>query len=114
MAAWLYPAFKAILPHVSTIISAAAPAFTLRKAGEAAAAQANLVQQQIVELQAAASRNAEFIRELAEQLEKTVAALEQGAAAVEASQRRASLLSMVAIAMSLVSMFVALFVVFNR
>ncbi len=48
MPAWLIPALKAALPHIATIISAAAPVFT-RKAD--AANQALLLQQQITELQ---------------------------------------------------------------
>ena len=66
MAAWFVPAVKAILPYVSAIVTAAVPVFTTRKADEAAAAQAQLLQKQIAELQSAASQNAVHIRELAE------------------------------------------------
>ena len=31
MAAWLIPALKAIIPHVGTVIAAAAPVFTKKK-----------------------------------------------------------------------------------
>jgi hypothetical protein len=76
MAAWLIPALKAVLPHVGTIISVAAPVFTKKTpaVGDPAA-----VQQQIAELQTAAAGNAAHIRELAEQLKTTVEALEQAA-----------------------------------
>lgn len=76
MAAWLIPALKAVLPHVGTIISVAAPVFTKKTP---AAGDPALLQQQITELQAAASGNATHIRELAEQLKTTVEALEQAA-----------------------------------
>src|SRR5439155_25236854 len=76
MPAWLLPALKAVLPHIGTIISAAAPVFT-RKNADAVANQTLLLQQQITELQSAASQSAAHIKELAEQLQSTVAALEQ-------------------------------------
>ncbi|MEJ2176043.1 MAG: hypothetical protein P8Y76_14375, partial [bacterium] len=66
MAAWLIPALKAVLPHVGTIVSAATPVFT-KKTEATASNQALLLQQQITELQAAASQNAAHVRELAEQ-----------------------------------------------
>lgn len=112
MSAWLVPAVKVILPYVSSIVTAALPVFTTRKSDEAAAAQAQLLQKQIAELQAAVSQNAVHVKELAEQLQKTVAALEQGAAVVESRLRRtvalcigAALLSCIALAVSLVVLF---------
>ena len=65
MAAWLIPAVKAILPFISPIVSSALPVFTTRKSDEAAAAQASVLQQQITELQSAASQNALHVKELA-------------------------------------------------
>ena len=103
MAAWLIPALKAVLPHVGTIISAAAPAFTKKRLVEATN-QTLLQQQQIGELQAAATQNAANIKELAAQLQDTVAALEQAAAVAEARLRRAYLLSVAAVALSLASL----------
>lgn len=89
MASWLLPVLKAVLPHVSDILSAAKPAFTRNKP-ESATPPAELVQQQISELQS------------------TVAALEQAATVAEARLRRAVLLCAVAVALSAVSLFVAL------
>jgi hypothetical protein len=63
------------------------PVFTTRKSDEAAAAQAHLLQQQIAELQSAASQNATHIKDLAEQLQKTVVALELGASLAESRFR---------------------------
>lgn len=102
MAAWFIPALKAVLPHVGTIISAAAPAFTKKRLAESAN-QPLLLQQQIGELQAAASQNAAHIKELAAQLQDTVAALEQAAELAEARLRRVYLMCIVAIALSLVA-----------
>lgn len=112
MAAWLIPALKAVLPHVGTIISTAAPVFTRKR--DDAASQGLLLQQQITELQAAASQNAAHIRELAEQLQGTVAALEQAAAIADARLRRAYLLCTVATVLSAVSLGTALFVILAR
>ena len=55
MPSWLIPVLKSVLPYVGTIVSAAAPVFTKKNAD--AANQAMLQQQQITELQAAASGN---------------------------------------------------------
>ena len=105
MAAWLIPALKAVLPHIATIISAAAPVFTRKSAD---AANQALLQQQITELQSAASQNAKHIRELAAQLQSTVAALEQAAAIAEAKLRRALRLCVAAAALSAISLGIAL------
>ncbi len=63
--------------------------------------------QQIAELQAAASQNAEHIRELAAQLQSTVAALEKGAEVAESRLRRAVLFCAVAVALSLFALGLA-------
>src|SRR2546427_4339754 len=104
MPAWLIPALKAVLPHIGTIISAAAPAFT-RKNSDAVA---------ITELQSAASQNAAHIKELAEQLQSTVAALEQAASIAEARLRRALLLCVASAVLSVISMGIALVLIFGR
>ena len=94
MAGWLIPAFKAILPHVSDIIAVAKPVFTKKSAG---AVDPGTVQQQIIELQAAASQNAANVKELAEQLQRTVTALEQASLLAEARLRRTILFCAVAV-----------------
>lgn len=109
MAAWIVPALKAVLPHVGSIVAAAAPVFTQKKTDEAAANQSAIVQQQISELQHAAAQNAAHVRELAEQLRETVTALEKAAEQGEARLQRATLLSAIALAMSAVCVAVLLF-----
>jgi len=106
MPAWLIPALKAVLPHVGTIVSVAAPAFT--KMRSSAADNPATVQQQIAELQAAASQNATHIRDLAEQLQATVSALEQAATMAETRQRRSTLLCVTAITLSVVALCITL------
>jgi hypothetical protein len=111
MAAWFVPAVKAILPYVSAIVAATMPVFTTRKSDEATAAQAKLLQQQIAELQSAASQNAVHIKALAEQLH---AALEQGASLAEARFRRIAALCIGAIIVSCIALCVSLIALFGR
>jgi hypothetical protein len=112
MPSWLLPAVKLILPHVGTIITAAKPAFTKRRGEEAAPAAGEqdngIVQQQIAELQSAVSQNATHIKELAEQLRITVAAIEQAAAAAEQRVRRLYLVAGGSLVLALVALVVAL------
>jgi hypothetical protein len=108
MAAWLIPAVKAILPFISPIVSSALPVFTTRRSDEMAAAQSSVLQQQITELQTAASQNALHVKELAEQLQRTVTALEQGASIAESRFRQTTVLCGVAITLSLVAIAVSL------
>lgn len=114
MAAWLIPAVKAILPFVSPIVASALPVFTTRKSDEATAAQSDVLQRQITELQAAASQNALHVKELAEQLQKTVAALEQGAAVAESRFRRVAALCGVAIVVSVAAIGLSLTAMLGR
>lgn len=108
MAAWLIPALKAVLPHVGSIIAAAAPVFTRNR--DAGSAPAELLGKQIAELQAAAMRNATQVKDLAAQLQTTVTALEEAALLAEARLRRvqwwsaaAALLSLLALSFALVA-----------
>lgn len=101
MPAWLIPALKAVLPHVGTIISAAKPVFT-SKSADAAPNQATL-QQQITELQAAASGNDAHIRALAEQMQTTVEAIEKVATVSDARYRRLQFYCIGAVLLSFVS-----------
>ena len=109
MPAWLIPALKAVLPHIGTIVSAAKPVFT-RKNLDTEANQASLLQQQITELQSAASANDTHIRELAEQLRKAVDALDKEASIAARRQRWLPLLCIAAACMSIAALGIALFI----
>ena len=113
MAAWLIPALKAVLPHVGTIISAATPVFTKKKT-DAAADQTLLLQQQVAELQFASSQNAAHIKELAAQIQSTVAALEQAASIAETNLRRVLWFCLLATVLSVITLCVTLFLSFAR
>ncbi len=110
--AWFGPAVKAILPYVGSIVAASLPAFTTRKSDEAA--QAQLLQKQIAELQSAASQNAVHIKALAEQIQKTVIALEQEASLAQARFRRTATLCIGAIVVSCIALGFSLIVLFGR
>ncbi len=103
MATWLIPALKAILPHIGTIVSATAPAFTKKRA-DASPDQTHLLQQQITELQTAASQNATHVKELAAQLQRTITAIEEAALAAKATQQRALIMSIAAVVVSVISL----------
>ena len=91
-----------MLTNLDTIIGVVKPAFT-RKKVEGVPSQTELLNQQISELQAAASSNADQIRQLAAQLKEVVAALEQAARSAQSERQRLGRLCLVAIAISLLS-----------
>jgi uncharacterized protein YlxW (UPF0749 family) len=84
-----------VLGNLDKIMSVMRPAFTRRS--DAADNQAELLNQQIAELQTAAAANAEQIRTLAAQLKDVVAALEQ--AGLAAAEDRAATRRLAAVAL---------------
>lgn len=113
MPAWLIPVLKSVLPYVGTIVSAAAPVFT-KKSANAATNQTVLQQQQITELQAAASANDAHIKALAIQIQNTVEALERGASLAEKRHQRIMVLCISAIIISVTSLGTALYIFLAR
>jgi hypothetical protein len=100
-----------VLTNLDTIIGVVKPAFT-RKKVEGLPSQTDLLNQQIAELQAAASSNAEQIKQLAAQLKDLVAALEQAARSAQSERQKLGRLCFVAMAISLISIVaVALIIV---
>jgi len=112
MAGWLQAALKAVIPHVGDILSAAKPAFTRREA--LPAANQDLVQQQIAELQAAVSQQAAHIKELAAQLTNTISAIDKAAQVGEERLRRMLIFTAVAAAVSVASLGIAFIAVVTR
>jgi len=107
MASWIIPALKAVLPHVKTIYDTAAPVFTKKKVEAVPDPTQQLLQQQIGELQAASAQNTAHVKELAAQLQSTVAALQEAAQLAEHRMRRVTILASVAGALSLCALVVA-------
>jgi hypothetical protein len=99
MAAWL-PALKAILPYVSQVVSVALPVFTKMADKNKSA---DVIPDQIQELQSAVIHNAESLKVLADQLQKTITSIEAGAVRMESELRAVRRLSVAAILMSLVA-----------
>jgi hypothetical protein len=95
-----------VLGNLDKIIGIVRPAFTRRKV-EALPTQTDLLNQQIAELQAAASANAEQIGLLAAQLKEVIATFSQAADEAAAQRTAAIRLSRVAIALSIVAVLVA-------
>jgi septal ring factor EnvC (AmiA/AmiB activator) len=75
MAAWL-PLFKASLPYITQIVSAALPAFTAKSGGDK---QDETTAQQIAELQTAVTHNTEYLKTLARQLQDTIESVDAAA-----------------------------------
>lgn len=96
MAAWL-PLLKTVLPYLTAIITAAVPAFTAKKDNE-----------QIAELQQAVRQNAESIKVLAEQMQRTIRAIEAGAVSGDRSQKHARAISIIALVVSLAALGIGL------
>lgn len=112
MPAWLFPALKAVLPHVGTILSAAAPVFT-KKSAYAAPNQTSLLQQQVTELQAAVAKNDTHIKDLAMQMRTTLEALEQGEALAERRYQRLLTMCLATTVVAAVSMGLVLVLLFR-
>ncbi|HEY4542944.1 MAG TPA: hypothetical protein VIG66_11295 [Noviherbaspirillum sp.] len=104
MSPWILPALKAVLPHVGTIVEAAKPMFSKTRPSDSDPEQYT----QIAELQAAAAQNDAHIRELAAQLQSTVAALEQAAAQAEAQAQRMQRMCWIAVGVAVAALALAL------
>jgi len=104
MAAWLATT-KLLLPIVTEIVTSALPAFTARKDQQKTA---DLVTQQIAELQTAVTRNAESVQAIATQLQQTVSAIEHDAALLGRRLRRLQLICVLSLAVSILSLVLVL------
>ncbi len=98
---------KLVLANLDTIIDVVKPAFT-RKKVDAIPNQSDLLNQQIAELQAASSSNAEQIRDLAAQLKQVVTALDQAAVNAAAERERTRKLCLAAITVSVIAIIAAI------
>jgi hypothetical protein len=103
MAAWL-PALKAILPYVSQVVTVALPVFT--KIADKSRA-ADVIPNQIQELQAAVTHNAESVKVLADQLQKAITSIEAGAVKIETEARTVKRLSMAAMLISSLAIIIS-------
>jgi len=102
---------RLVLNNLDTIIGVVKPAFT-RKKVDAIANQAEIVSQQIAELQTAVATNVEQIKELAEQLKNVVTALDEAARAVAVERAKTRRFALAAIGISIVAIAAAVGSVF--
>jgi uncharacterized protein YlxW (UPF0749 family) len=98
---------KLVLNNLDTIIGVVKPAFT-RKKVEALSTQTDLLNQQIAELQAAASNNAEQIATLAAQIKELVVALEQATADAIAHRGATRRIAFAALGVSVLAVILAI------
>jgi len=101
-----------VLGNLDKIMAVVKPAFT-RKNVDAPDAQAELINQQISELQSATATNAEQIRSLASQLKDVVAALEQAGLAAAAERAATRRLAAAALAVGFAGLVLAIVAVLN-
>jgi hypothetical protein len=97
---------KLVLNNLDTIISVVKPGFT-RKKVDGLSSQTELLNQQIAELQAASSTNAEQIKQLAAQVKEVVAALGQAATEAAAQRAAARRWSYAAVTMSVIAVLIS-------
>lgn len=113
MVDWL-SAVKTILPHLPDIMNATGTVFSKSKSRDPEKIHLGDLQQQIAELQVAASQNTDLIKELASHLKTTVSAFEQAASVAEEKIKKAYLISFAAIGISLVAVGLALVVIMSQ
>jgi len=94
-----------VLNNLDTIMRVVRPAFTRKKVD--GPSETDLLNQQIAELQAAASNNAEQITQLAGQVKELVAALAQAGTEAAAQRASARRWAYTAVGISSVSMLLA-------
>lgn len=111
MAVQVIPIIKAVAPYLAQIATAAIPVFTSKSTSTTKSD--TFIAEQIEELQAAATKNAESIHVLAEKLQQTVQGIED--AAVEAKKQVATYKTMLFAALGLSSVsFVLSLILFVR
>jgi len=109
MAAWI-PLIKSAMPYVVQVLSIAIPAFTSRSSQKETVTD-DIIPQQIVELQSAATQNAESVKILAEQLKGSMEGVDIAAVKLQQELLLLKRLSVVAVVVSLVSVFIAVLAV---
>lgn len=99
---WL-PVLNTVLPYLTTIITAAVPHFSGRKDSE-----------QIAELQEAVKQNAESVKVLAEQMQRTIQAIEMGALSAERAIKQTRMIGIVALVIAVASLCLTMIALWLR
>lgn len=100
--------FSIAAPYLADIITLARPLFT-RSKDKDADKDPNILAQQIIELQNAATQNAESVRTLATEMQKTLDALQTGATILETRLRWAQTLAVVSTTVAVLAFFIAVY-----
>ena len=111
-AAWLKIG-SFVLSNLDAIINVVMPVFT-RKNVDAIPNQAELLNQQISELQGVSLSNSELIKELAAQLKQVVAALDEATVAASAERAKTQNLFRLSVCLSVISIIVAILLSLSR
>lgn len=111
MAVQVIPIIKMLAPYVTQVATAAIPAFTSKPAEVAKSDP--VVAQQIQELQAAATQNAESIHVLAEKLQHAILSLEVAAQDGKRQIAAYKMVLFVALALSIASTITTIFLAMN-
>jgi len=104
MSSWI-PLIKTAIPYVVQVLSIAIPAFTSRSSHKESD---DIVPEQVAELQAAATQNAESVKILAEQLKDTLEGVDSAAVKLQQELLFTRKLSIVAIVLSVLSVIVVI------
>jgi len=107
MAAW----FAIAAPYIPEIIKIARPLFTRVNTKDKSA---EIMSQQIVELQTAATQNSESIKLLATEMQRTIEALQRGSTELEKKLERARNLLIVSTTISVLAFCVALYALAHK
>lgn len=99
---WL-PVLNTVLPYLTTIITAAVPHFSGRKDSE-----------QIAELQEAVKQNAESVKVLAEQMQRTIQAIEMGALSAERAMKQTRMIGIVSLVIAVASLCLTMIALWLR
>ncbi|EDZ61258.1 hypothetical protein SMGD1_0323 [Sulfurimonas gotlandica GD1] len=110
MAAWL-PVLKTALPYVTEILKITIPAFTSRSNEKKSS---DVIPDQILELQSAATQNAESVKVLATQLKDTIEVIESSGTKIEKELVLFKRISIISIIIAIVSIGFSIFVVLNK
>jgi hypothetical protein len=96
MTPWL-PVLKTVLPLLTSVVTATIPAFTAKRDND-----------RFTELQDAVTHNAASVKVLAEQMQRTVQAIEAGALAAERAVKQSRRLSVLALVVAALALFVGI------
>jgi len=110
MAAWL-PVLKTALPYVAEVLKIAIPAFTSRTNTKKSN---DVIPEQILELQSAATQNAESVKVLATQLKETIEVIDSSATKIEKELVLFKRISIISIIIATVSFGFSIFVLLSK